>query len=53
MNKIAAILLGIASKPKGIFMIDEIESGIYFKLQNPILSQMREIGTIRLTNQPT
>jgi predicted ATPase len=44
MNKIAAILLGIASKPKGIFMVDEIESGLYFKRQNPILSRMREMA---------
>lgn len=49
MNKIAAILLGIASKPKGIFMVDEIESGLYFKRQNPVLSRMREMANVNET----
>jgi ABC-type branched-subunit amino acid transport system ATPase component len=44
MNKIAAILLGITSKPKGIFMIDEIESGLYFKRQNLTISRIRDMA---------
>jgi ABC-type branched-subunit amino acid transport system ATPase component len=44
MNKISAILLGIASKPKGIFMVDEIESGLYFRRQSPVLAGMREMA---------
>ncbi len=44
MNKIAAILLGIASKPRGVFMVDEIESGLYFKRQNPMMTRMRDMA---------
>ncbi len=44
MNKIAAILLGIASKPKGVFLVDEIEAGLYFKRHNPLWSHMRRFA---------
>ena len=44
MNKIAAILLGIASKPRGLFLVDDIKSGLYFQRQNPLLSQIRKFA---------
>lgn len=31
INKLVSILLGIASTPKGVILIDEIENGVYFK----------------------
>jgi hypothetical protein len=31
MNRLVACLLGIASAPKGIVLIDEIENGLYYK----------------------
>ena len=30
-HKLTSILLGIASQPKGVVMVDEIENGFYFK----------------------
>ena len=31
MNRFVAILLGIASAPKGIVLVDELENGLYYK----------------------
>ncbi len=31
MNRFVAILLGIASAPKGLVLVDEIENGLYYK----------------------
>jgi ABC-type Na+ transport system ATPase subunit NatA len=36
--------LGRASKPHGIFIVDEVESGLYFRRQNSFIEQMRRFA---------
>ncbi|MFI4934292.1 MAG: ATP/GTP-binding protein [Caulobacterales bacterium] len=44
INRMAAILLSVASRQDGVVLVDEIENGIYFKNQHPLLKALVEMS---------
>lgn len=46
MNKIAAVLLGIAERAGGVVFVDELDTGIYFKRHEEFWSQINHFSRI-------
>jgi predicted ATPase len=44
INRVAAILLAIAARQDGVVLVDEIENGIYFKNQQPLLKALLDMS---------
>ena len=44
VNKLIAILVAIASSPKGAVLIDEIENGLYYKIEKPIWESISDFA---------
>jgi ABC-type lipoprotein export system ATPase subunit len=44
VNKLIAILVAIGSSPKGVVLIDEIENGLYYKIEKPIWESISDFA---------
>jgi hypothetical protein len=44
VNKLLAILVAIGSSPRGVVLIDEIENGLYYKIESPMWAAISEFA---------